>query len=408
MPAFEYTALDSAGKTQKGVLEGETARQVRQQLRERGLLPTSVQEVERKEAARNRQGFRRLGASRGISAADLAMLTRQLATLSRAGLPLEEALLAVSQQTEKPRVRNIVAGVRARVMEGRTLADALGAFPQAFPDIYRATVAAGEQSGRLDPVLERLAEYTESRQVTESQIRNAMVYPTLLVVVSALIVTVLMLKVVPEVVNVFRTGNQELPLSTRLLIGASDLFRDWWWAMFAGTGAAIWGFRRWLRRPESRRRFDTWVLTLPLVGRVVRGVDAARFARTLSTLTSSAVPVLDALRIAGEVVANVPMREAVAEAAVRVREGAPIARSLAQRKVFPPMLIHLIASGETSGELDTMLERAATNQEREMNDLITTAVGVLGPVMILFMGAFVLFIVIALLLPIFQLNTLVR
>lgn len=408
MPAFEYTALDSAGKTQKGVLEGETARQVRQQLRERGLLPTAVQEVEKKEAARQQQGLGRFGASRGISAADLAMLTRQLATLSRAGLPLEEALLAVSQQTEKPRVRNIVAGVRARVMEGRSLADALGAFPQSFPNIYRATVAAGEQSGRLDPVLERLADYTESRQLTESQIRNAMVYPTLLVIVSAVIVTVLMVKVVPEVVNVFRTGHQELPFATRFLIGISDLFRDWWWALFSGVGAVVWGFRRWLQRPESRRRFDTWVLTLPLIGRVVRGVDAARFARTLATLTSSAVPVLDALRIAGEVVANFPMREAVAEAAVRVREGAPIARSLAHRKIFPPMLIHLIASGETSGELDTMLERAATSQEREMNDLITTAVGVLGPVMILLMGGFVLFIVFALLLPIFQLNTLVR
>ena len=405
MPAFEYSALDTAGRTHKGVLEGETARQVRQQLRERGLLPTTVQEVERKEAARGKGS---LGSSRGISAGDLAMLTRQLATLARAGLPLEEALLAVSQQTEKPRVRNIVAGVRARIMEGRSLADALGVFPQSFPDIYRATVAAGEQSGRLDPVLERLAEYTENRQITESQIRNAMVYPTLLVIVSSIIVTVLMLKVVPEVVNVFRTGKQELPFATKFLIGFSDLFRAWWWAIFAGIGSSVWGFRRWLQNPAARRRFDTWVLTLPLIGRVARGVNAARFARTLSTLTSSAVPVLDAMRIAGEVVANVPMREAVAEAAVRVREGAPIARSLAHRKLFPPMLIHLIASGETSGELDTMLERAATNQEREMNDLITTAVGILGPVMILFMGAFVLFIVIALLLPIFQLNTLVQ
>lgn len=404
MPAFEYSALDAGGREKRGVLEGDTARQVRQQLRDKGLLPVSVQEVEGREAEREKG----IGVRKGISSGDLALLTRQLATLTKAGLPLEEALLAVSQQTEKPRVKSIVAGVRSRLMEGRSLADGLSAFPQAFPDIYRATVAAGESSGRLDAVLERLAEYTESRQQTESQVRNAMVYPMLLMGVSLIIVAVLMFKVVPEVVNVFRTGNQVLPLPTRLLIGFSDFLRGWWWALAAVVGGTVWGIRQRLKVPEVRRAWDRRVLTLPVIGRVARGVNAARFARTLSTLTSSAVPVLDAMRIAGEVVSNVPMREAVAEAAVRVREGAPIARSLGQSKLFPPMLIHLIASGETSGELDSMLERAATNQEREMNDTITTAVGVLGPVMILVMGAFVLFIVLALLLPIFQLNSLVR
>jgi general secretion pathway protein F len=404
MPAFEYSALDAGGREKRGVLEGDTARQVRQQLRDKGLLPVSVQEVEGREAEREKG----IGVRKGISSGDLALLTRQLATLTKAGLPLEEALLAVSQQTEKPRVKSIVAGVRSRLMEGRSLADGLSAFPQAFPDIYRATVAAGESSGRLDAVLERLAEYTESRQQTESQVRNAMVYPMLLMGVSLIIVAVLMFKVVPEVVNVFRTGNQVLPLPTRLLIGFSDFLRNWWWALGAVVAGTVWGIRQRLKVPEVRRAWDRRVLTLPVIGRVARGVNAARFARTLSTLTSSAVPVLDAMRIAGEVVSNVPMREAVAEAAVRVREGAPIARSLGHSKLFPPMLIHLIASGETSGELDSMLERAAMNQEREMNDTITTAVGVLGPVMILVMGAFVLFIVLALLLPIFQLNSLVR
>lgn len=404
MPAFEYSALDAGGREKRGVLEGDTARQVRQQLRDKGLLPVTVQEVEGREAEREKG----IGVRKGISSGDLALLTRQLATLTKAGLPLEEALLAVSQQTEKPRVKSIVAGVRSRLMEGRSLADGLSAFPQAFPDIYRATVAAGESSGRLDAVLERLAEYTESRQQTESQVRNAMVYPMLLMGVSLIIVAVLMFKVVPEVVNVFRTGNQVLPLPTRLLIGFSDFLRGWWWALAAVVGGTVWGIRQRLKVPEVRRAWDRRVLSLPVIGRVARGVNAARFARTLSTLTSSAVPVLDAMRIAGEVVSNVPMREAVAEAAVRVREGAPIARSLGHSKLFPPMLIHLIASGETSGELDSMLERAAMNQEREMNDTITTAVGVLGPVMILVMGAFVLFIVLALLLPIFQLNSLVR
>ncbi len=405
MAAFAYSALDTAGRERRGVLEGDTARQVRQLLRDQQLLPLTVIEAAQTEAARSQQRFT---LRRGISAADLALLTRQLATLSRAGLPLEEALLAVSQQTEKPRVQAIVSGVRARVLEGRTLADGLAAFPQVFPEIYRSTVAAGEQSGRLDNVLERLADYTENRELLQSRVRNALVYPVLLTVVCVVIVSLLLGYVVPVVVNVFRTGKQQLPLLTRGLIALSDGFRHWWWLIFALLFAAAWGFRRWLQDPAARRRFHRLQLGLPLVGRVVRGVNAARFARTLSILTASAVPVLDALRIAGEVVGNLPMRDAVAEAAVRVREGAPIARSLGASKLYPPMLVHLIASGETSGELETMLERAAANQEREMDGIVNTAVNILGPVMILVMGGFVLLIVLALLLPIFQLNQLVR
>ncbi|HXQ31446.1 MAG TPA: type II secretion system inner membrane protein GspF [Steroidobacteraceae bacterium] len=405
MPAFEYTALDPAGRERRGVLEGDTARQVRQLLREQQLLPVSVAEVAQTEATRSRG---RLSLRRGISAGDLALLTRQLATLGRAGLPLEEALLAVSQQTEKPRVQAIVSGVRARVMEGRSLADGLAAFPQAFPEIYRATVSAGEQSGRLDGVLERLADYTENRQVLQSRIRNALVYPVLLTVVCVVIVSLLLGYVVPEVVNVFRTGKQQLPILTRGLIAISDGFRHWWWLIFGLVAACFYGFRRWLQDPAARRRWHLLVLSVPLLGRVVRGVNAARFARTLSILTASAVPVLEALRISGEVVGNLPMRDAVAEAAAKVREGAPIARSLGASKLYPPMLIHLVASGETSGELEAMLERAATNQEREMDGIVNTAVNILGPAMILVMGGFVLLIVLALLLPIFELNQLVR
>ena len=405
MAAFEYTALDSAGRERRGLLEGDTARQVRQLLRDQQLLPVTVTEVEKTEARRSQARF---SLNRGISSSDLAMLTRQLATLSKAGLPLEEALLAVSQQTEKPRVAGIVSGVRARVLEGRSLADGLAAFPQAFPEIYRSTVAAGEQSGKLDNVLDRLADYTENRQALQSRVRNALVYPILLTVVCVVIVSLLLGYVVPEVVNVFRTGKQVLPLLTRVLIGLSDGFRRWWWLLFLGLFAISWGFRRWLANPLNRRRYHLLLLRLPIIGRVVRGVNAARFARTLSILTASAVPVLDALRIAGEVVANLPMRDAVADAAVKVREGAPIARSLGASKLYPPMLIHLVASGETSGELETMLERAANNQERDMDGIVNTAVNILGPAMILVMGGFVLLIVLALLLPIFQLNTLVR
>lgn len=404
MAAYEYTALDTAGREHRGVLDGDSARQVRQLLRDQALLPVAVNEVTDTEPKR----VFRISFGSGISTTDLALLTRQLSTLVRSGIPLEEALLAVSQQSEKARVQSVVAGVRARVLEGRTLAEGLGAFPKVFPEIYRATVSAGEQSGHLDAVLERMADYTENRQVLQQKIRNAMIYPVLLTVICLGIVGVLLGYVVPEVVRVFEAGQRELPILTRLLIGASDFLRAWWWLLAILVAGAFWAFRRWLREPASRRRFDLMKLGLPIVGRITRGNNAARFARTFSILTASAVPVLEALRIAGEVVTNSPMRQAVLDAAVRVREGAPIARSLAASKLFPPMLVHLIASGETSGELESMLERAADNQERELDGVVNTAVGILGPVMILVMGAFVFMIVIALLLPIFQLNQLVQ
>ena len=403
MAAYEYTALDVTGREHRGVLDGDSARQVRQLLRDQALLPVAVSEVSAAEPAR----MFRFSFGTRVSTTDLALLTRQLSTLVRSGIPLEEALLAVSQQSEQARVQSVVAGVRARVLEGRTLAEGLGAFPKVFPEIYRATVSAGEQSGHLDAVLERMADYTENRQVLQQKIRNAMIYPMLLTVICLGIVGVLLAYVVPEVVRVFEAGDRELPILTRILIGASDFLRAWWWLLIAVGAAAIWAFRRWLREPASRRSFDLLKLRMPIVGRITRGNNAARFARTFSILTASAVPVLEALRIAGEVVTNVPMRQAVQDAAVRVREGAPIARSLAASKLFPPMLVHLIASGETSGQLEAMLERAADNQERELDGVVNTAVGILGPVMILVMGIFVFMIVIALLLPIFQLNQLV-
>ncbi|MFZ9085455.1 MAG: type II secretion system inner membrane protein GspF [Steroidobacteraceae bacterium] len=404
MPAWEYTALDASGKERSGVLEGDSARQVRSLLREQGLLPVSVEEVA-DEKPRSMGGISFGGR---ISAMDLALLTRQLATLVRSGLPLEEALLAVSQQSERARTRNVLTGVRSRVVEGRTLAEGLAAFPAIFPEIYRATVSAGEQSGHLDQVLERLADYTENRQVLQQRIRNAMVYPILLTVVCLGIVALLLGYVVPEVVRVFDAGERELPILTQILIGLSDFIRDWWWLIALVAVAVAYAARASLRNEDTRRRFDRIKLRLPLIGRVTRGNNAARFSRTFAILTASAVPVLDALRISGEVVTNLPMREAINEAAVRVREGAAIARSIAVSRLFPPMLVHLISSGESSGALDSMLERAADNQERELDGLVNTAVGILGPVMILLMGGFVFVIVLALLLPIFELNQMVR
>jgi general secretion pathway protein F len=411
MPAFEYVAVDAGGRERKGVLEGDTARHVRQLLRDQALLPVSVNEVlgdQQQAAAAGARGRLRFNVQRGLGAGDLALITRQLATLVKSALPLEEALLAVSQQTDKPKVRNIMLGVRSKVMEGHTLADSLAEFPNSFPELYRATVAASEQSGHLDAVLERLADYTENRQALRSRTLGALLYPIVLFVVCVAIVFFLLVSVVPKVVEVFRNSEAELPLLTQALIAGSDFMREWGWLLIISIAAGLWLFSRWLRVESNRRRWHEFLLRLPLIGKIVRWSNTARFARTLSTLTASTVPVLDALRISGEVVTNLPMKGAVADAAVRVREGAPIGRSLGQSRLFPPMMIHLISSGESSGELDSMLERAAQHQERELDSVLQALVGLLGPLMILVMGGLVLLIVLAMLLPIFELNQLVR
>ncbi|HXS27126.1 MAG TPA: type II secretion system inner membrane protein GspF [Steroidobacteraceae bacterium] len=404
MGAFEYTALDGGGRERKGILEGDTARQVRQLLRERQLLPVSVTEVAQREAKREAS----FSLARRVSAADLSLFTRQLATLVRAGLPLEESLLAVSQQTEKPRVQSIILGVRSRVMEGHTLADGFAAFPRVFPEIYRATVAAGEQSGYLDRVLERLADYTESREEMRQKILGAMLYPIVLTVMCFAIVSGLLAYVVPKVVAVFQSTHAQLPIATRVLIAVSALLRSYGLVLLVVVVIAGVLLSRVLRKPAPRRRYHRLLLTLPVVGKLARGFNTARFTRTLSILTASAVPVLEALRIAGEVVTNLPMRDAIVETSQRVREGAPIGRSLAASRLFPPMTIHLISSGEASGELEGMLEQAATSQERELDGLLTALVGLLGPLLIVLMGVIVMGIVFAMLLPIFEMNQLIR
>ena len=343
-----------------------------------------------------------------MGAMDLALMTRQLATLSRSGLPLEEALQAVGEQSEKPKVTSVTLGVRSRVVEGHTLADGLRDFPRAFPEIYIATVAAGESSGHLDAVLERLADYTETRQVLQQKIQHAMIYPFILIGLSLLIVAGLLIYVVPQVVGVFENMKQELPLLTRILIGMSDFLRENLLVIGVVLGATFFGLRWFLAREGPNRAMHAMQLKVPVFGRMVRGANTARFTRTLSILAGSGVPVLDAMRISGEVITNVPMREAVAEASLRVREGAPIGASLASSRLFPPMTIHLIKSGEASGELEDMLDRAAGNQEREMESIIATLLGVMEPVLILVMGGIVLTIVIAILLPIFELNSLIQ
>lgn len=404
MGAFEYVALDKAGKESKGLIEGDTPKHVRQILRDRHMLPVQVTEVAQKEAKRQSTFSLRSG----LSSSELALVTRQLASLSQSGLPLEEALLAVAQQNDQPRTKSILLGVRSRVMEGHTLADGLGEFPQAFPELYRATVAAGEQSGHLDVVLERLADYTEARQELRQRVTNALIYPIALVSMAVAIIAFMLATVVPRIVNVFENAAGELPALTRGLIATSDFIRDQWLFLIIGIAAIIYGLWWLLQRDGPKRSYHRTLLRLPITSRLTRGVNTARFTRTLSILAGSGVPILDALKIAAEVIENLPMRDAVNEATLRVREGASISRSLAASKLFPPMMIHMVASGETSGKLEDMLSRTASYQEREVDGLIATLLGILQPLLIVLMGAVVMTIVLAILLPIFEINNLIR
>ncbi len=398
MSAFEYAALDKTGRTRKGVLEGDTPRQVRQQLREQGLTPLSIEEVNRPTTQPRRIS---------ISATDLALLTRQLATLVRSGLALEEALGAISEQSEKARLKSLLLAVRSRVLEGHSLADGLSDFPSVFPSVYRATVAAGEQSGHLDLVLERLADYTENRQYIRQKTLLALFYPALLTGVALLVVLGLLTYVVPQVVQVFNHINQELPWLTRTLISFSQFLQDWGgWLLFLLVTVGM-GIAYLLRFDKPLAIFHHILLYTPLVSRLERGANVARFTRTLSILTESGVPMLDALRITAQVVSNRQIRQAVEAANQKVREGSSLHTALGESGLFPPMTLHLIASGEAGGKLETMLERAAIMQERELETLIGVLLGLFEPLLILLMGGIVLTIVLAILMPIFELNQLI-
>jgi general secretion pathway protein F len=406
MAAFEFTAMDASGRNSKGLIEGDTARQVRQMLRDRGLMPLYVHEVAAGKA--QRRGSFTLKAAGSLNSTELALFTRQLATLTRSGLPLDEALTAVSQQSESKRVQRVTLGVRARVVEGNSLASALAEFPGAFPTLFRTTIEAGEQAGRLDNVLERLADYADRGQQLRSKMMLALMYPLILSVVAVGVIIAMMTYVVPKVVGVFASIGQELPAVTRGLIAISDFLRNYGIYLAAVIAAAVFLFNRAMVNEGFRRAVHRQQLRLPLVGRLVRGGNTGRFLRTLGILFGSGVPILDALRIGSQVITNVPMREAVDAAAKRVREGASLNKSLAESRLFPPISLHLIASGEASGKLDEMLDRAATNQEQELETLIAATVGIMEPMVIVIMGGVVLTIVVAIMLPILDLNQLVK
>jgi general secretion pathway protein F len=384
-------------------MEGDNARQVRNLVRQQGMTPIEVLEV---------AGGRTVGRAprffdRGLSPSELALVTRQLSVLLRAGAPLEEALSNIARQNKKRSVQRIIAGVRSRVTEGFSLGRALEDFPAAFDDLYRSSVEAGEESGHLELVLDRLADYTEARQATAQQLGNAMVYPIILTVGSVLVVAGLLAYVVPQVVQVFDSMGQELPALTRGMLHASAWIQAYWvHALVVGMLAAF-AWRRLLRVPAFRSRVHGLLLRVPFVRTLVKGVNASRFSRTLSILVASGVDVVNALLISSRVVQNIPMRNTVQESARQVREGGSIHKALEESGMFPPMTIYLIANGEQTGEMEEMLERAAQQQERETDSRISSVMAMFEPLLIMVMGAMVLLIVLAILLPIFELNLLV-
>jgi len=402
MAAFEYQAIDANGKTSKGLIEADTARQARQQLRGMGLMPLEMGEV----SARQQSGAERRRRDK-LNVQTLSLITRQLATLISAGQPIESAYYAVSRQTPKPAAKRVLLAVRARVLEGHSLSEALREFPRIFDVMYCASVHAGEQSGLLDIVMERLADHMEARQDLQRRTGQALIYPILLSVVAFGLVTALLTFVVPKIVQVFEGFDQELPLVTTWLIAISDFFRDYGIDLMVAVIVIAIVYAQLVKIPKFRAARDAFYLRLPYISYLVRLANTARFTRTMSILVSSGVTALDSMHISTEVINNQPIKQAVAKAADRVREGEHISVALENTGYFSPLVLQLIQNGEASGKLGEMLERSARSEENEFSGVTALFIGLFEPAMILVMGAVVLFIVVAILIPIFDMNELV-
>ncbi len=417
MAAFSYQALDAKGKTVKGVIEGDSERQVRTQLRQRNLRPLEVKSSAQKSAPtadgkpqsgglsflsslRNTKGIK-------LSTKDTSLVTRQLASLIQSGLPLDEVLHACANQSRKPHIKAMVLQIRSRVLEGLSLTQAMAEHPRTFDDLYRAMVKAGEGAGFLGPVLEQLAEYTESSQETSQKVKGAMTYPLILFVVSIGVVTALMAFVVPKLVGIFENQKAELPFSTKLLIGISNYILDYGLITIGVLVVLVLGIQHFLRIPKNRIKWHKALLNMPLFGELNRTAESARYSSTLGLLVKSGVPVLDALRIAAQVLSNLHMQAAGREVAVCVKEGMGVAKAMDQAKEFPPLLVQMVASGEMNGHLSEQLIHAASNQQRELQFTLATMMSLLEPATILFMAGMVGFIVMAILKPMFQLNQMV-
>lgn len=398
MSAYQYVALKQTGQTIKGVIQADSLRHARQLIREKQLIPTQVSPL-KKELKNTAKGR--------LSTKDLALFTRQLATLLAAGIPIEEALQGVGEQSEKEITKRLVIGVRAKVTEGYALAHALGEFPKAFPELYRATIAAGEQTGRLDKVLERLADYVEHQQRIKQKIQQALIYPALMITMSTAIIGFLLAFVVPKIIDVFTSSGQTLPIMTRILMQVSHLIQadGLYILIILLLGSII--FLHSLKKPTFRNKLDQILLKLPFISYFIRTTQIARYIHTFSILFGSGVNILETLRVATQVVTNNTMRESLNAAAIQIKEGRPVHAALKDSQWLTPMSIHLITSGEKSGQLAAMMERAAQHLDEEIKRLIETGLTLLEPLVILIMGAMVLFIVLATLLPIFSMEQLV-
>ncbi len=403
MSAFSYRALDANGKTVKGTVEGDSERQVRAQLRSQQLRPLEVTGV----TQQNTQSTPFYKRGKNLSGSELTLVTRQLASLVNSGLPLDESLKAAAKQHRKAHVKETLLHVRGKVLEGLSLAQALGDNPKAFDDMYRALVRAGESAGYLGPVLERLADYTETSQHTRQKLKGAMIYPFVLLAVSVLVISLLMAFVVPELIGIFEHSQRELPLLTRILVSSSHFITSYGLFCLVGLIGFAVACKYYLRVPARRRKWHGILLNMPVVGGVIVQSDSSRFAGTLSMLVGSGVPLLEALRIAGQVLSNLVMKDACEGVVSAVKEGSSLHRALDQAEIFPPLLVQMAASGEANGELDKQLDHAARNQERELELMLGTALGLLEPLTVVFMGGMVTLIVLAILMPIFDLNKLV-
>jgi general secretion pathway protein F len=405
MAAFDYQAVDSRGKNKKGVIEGDTPRHVRNLLREQGLMPIEVTPCLQKSKQESKKSI--FGGGKKISASELALITRQLSTLVESGLPIEESLMAVGEQCEKIAIKSMIMAVRTKVTEGYGLAESMAEFPQIFNHLFRAMVAAGEKSGHLEKVLDRLADYTEKRQQLRSQLIQALVYPVIMTVVATGVIAILLTAVVPKIVGQFEHMGANLPATTQFLIASSDFLRDYGLVIVLIVAALMLLWSQLLKKASFRFAYHKHFLAIPGIGKVAKSVNTARFARTLSILTASAVPLLESMKISGEVLDNLYIKQSVKESADKVREGTSLRVSLEQTKLFPPMMLHMIASGEKSGQLEHMLGRAADNQDREFEAIINISLKAFEPALMVVMAGIVLFIVMAILQPILQLNTLI-
>ncbi|MES2322051.1 MAG: type II secretion system inner membrane protein GspF [Pseudomonadota bacterium] len=406
MPAFRYEAVDAKGDTHKGVVNADSAKSARADLRVQGLTPLAVDVISAQVDASGAAVKRGFG--EGLSQVELALFTRQLASLLEAGLPLEQAFTALLEQAERPYVRDLVASIRSEVMGGASFSDALSRHPRDFAEIFRALVASGEQIGHLARVLSRLADYIERRNALVQKVRMAFTYPAIVTVVAFAIVIFLLTYVVPQIVSVFTNTKQKLPLLTMIMLGISNFVRAYGVIMLVMLIGAGFGVRQALKNPALKRRWHAWLLTAPIYGKFERSLNTARFASTLAITTGSGVPILRALDTSRDTLSNVAMKELVEQASGAVREGVSLARALSAQKHFPPMLIHMIRAGEITGELPAMLERAANSQQQDLERRTLTIAGLLEPVLILVMGVVVLLIVLAVLMPIIEINQLVR